>query len=75
LASSASAAGGQYDYKKQGADWPDLKDVGNNECGGTNQSPIDLPLSMSPDKTISWEEDHFSKIYNNIENAEVKWTS
>ena len=75
LASTASAAAGDYDYKKQGADWKDLKDIKDNSCGGVNQSPINLPLTLPKDKIYDWEDDHFSKVYNNIENAEVKWTS
>jgi carbonic anhydrase len=40
LVGSTSAAG--YDYKTNGADWPDLT-VDKNVCGtGKNQSPIDL---------------------------------
>ena len=38
---TAIAAANEYNYESNGSDWADL-DIENNECGGTNQSPIDL---------------------------------
>lgn len=49
LTSSVLAAEGEYDYKKQGADWGDVQ-VENNKCGDDAfQSPIDLPMNVKRD--------------------------
>jgi hypothetical protein len=73
LVGSTNAAG--YDYKTNGADWPDLTGIDGNICGGakaTNQSPIDL-------KTKGWtmkhsDFDNFNKIYTNqVLDVEVVW--
>lgn len=45
IAGAAEAAyKGDWNYKQNGKDWPDLKDLKDNNCGGKKQSPIDLPL-------------------------------
>ena len=49
LTTSVLAAEGEYDYKKQGADWGDVQ-VENNKCGDDAfQSPIDLPMNVKRD--------------------------
>jgi carbonic anhydrase len=35
-----------WDYKKHGDDWKDISNIPNNSCGGRNQSPIDLTMSL-----------------------------
>ena len=67
----ATVAVAAWDYKLNGDDWPDLTDVQNNECGSTNQSPIDLTHNVPADKTISTHQDQFNKIYTNLEKTEV----
>ena len=62
-----------WDYKLNGDDWPNLTDVQNNECGGTNQSPIDLSHNVPAEKTLSADQDQFNKIYTNLKNTEVTW--
>ena len=65
----AQAAGGvddhtsPWDYKKDGMDWPNVT-VSNNECGSTNQSPIDLPMTVADDKYFKASDDNFQKMYN-----------
>lgn len=44
MAGAAFAGEGDWDYKQNGKDWPNLKNIKDNNCGGTKQSPIDLPL-------------------------------
>ena len=66
-----NAAG--YDYKLNGNDWPDLV-VDNNECGGANQSPIDLPTEFEDDQYILPADDNFQKMYTNqLTDIEVAW--
>ena len=38
---TASTAAQEWNYDLNGSDWADL-DIADNECGGANQSPIDL---------------------------------
>ena len=38
---AAYAAANEWNYQNNGSDWPDLV-IENNECGGPNQSPVDL---------------------------------
>jgi carbonic anhydrase len=59
--SSANAA--SWDYKTNGADWPNLTGVDGNNCGGTNQSPIDLKTDGWP--TYDAKDDNFQKMYTN----------
>lgn len=66
MLSTAYAAGGNYDYKKQGADWGSV-DVANNKCGDDfNQSPIDLPSRVDRDKFYDTDDDNFQKLYTNV---------
>ena len=58
LSSSANAAGGNYDFKKNGADWKDSYP----DCGKPMQSPIDLKTSWAVE---SAKDDGFNKIYTN----------
>jgi len=53
-----------WTYNTWGADWPEAN-VAGNECGSTNQSPIDLPYLMN-DKTkiINAKRDNFQKLYS-----------
>jgi len=55
-----TAFAAEWNYDLNGADWADLALVGNN-CGGLNQSPIDLKTSGWP--TINSKEDSFQKLY------------
>ena len=49
----------EYDYAtNNGADWPSLG-IQNNECGGSNQSPINLPSEVAASRYISPSEDNF----------------
>ena len=61
LLGAINAAGGNYDYKQNGADWPKI----SSECGLTNQSPIDLKSDTSHYKRYSFEKDDFNKVYTN----------
>ena len=56
-----------WNYKQNGADWPDL-DTGSevNECGWTNNSPIDLPWEMDQEPYAA-NKDMFKKWYTNQE--------
>ena len=66
-----------WNYAKDGNDWPDLKlenDDGTtkaNNCGGTNQSPIDLPKES--DNVFQASKDNFQKWYDNKFDLTVKW--
>ena len=54
-------SGHSWNYKtNNGEDWPDLKDVTDNQCAGSNQSPIDLKNSWST-KPASF--DNITKMY------------
>ena len=59
LVATAYAAGGNYDYKKHGADWPNAFP----DCGKAQQSPIDLKSSWGLESAM---DDGFNKLYNNI---------
>jgi len=75
----------QFTYDTDGADWPSLKltktekdDNGDdievdvvNQCGGKNQSPIDLPRSGG--ETYAASKDNLVKWYDNKKEIEVKW--
>ena len=61
LMSSASAAGGSYNYITNGADWPS----DSPDCGLTNQSPIDLKTEEGAYPTYYFTDDKFNKIYTN----------
>ena len=56
-------SGHSWDYKtNNGEDWPKLTDVKDNQCAGSNQSPIDLKNTW-PKKPASY--DNFNKLYTN----------
>jgi len=75
LVSAASAAvAGDWGYKENGNDWPQLKDIENNSCGNTKQSPIDLPMVVAPQSIVNSKDDQFNKIYTNPKDVEVTWT-
>ena len=66
----ASVSSASYDYATNGADWPSLS-VPDNQCGSTNQSPIDL-ISYNPDKKEDFPykrypatDDQYRKSYSN----------
>lgn len=68
---SAQAAGGSYDYIKNGADWPES----SPDCGLTNQSPIDLSTDSNAYPTYSADEDDFNKVYTNQKvSIPIVWT-
>jgi len=54
---SGSMAAG-WDYKKNGADWPDY----DAACAATNQSPIDLRTDWEVEDA---KDDAFNKLYTN----------
>lgn len=60
---------GPWNYKQNGADWPGINLGGNekNECGGRNQSPIDLTANLPGSDQISSHEDNFQKLYTDQE--------
>jgi len=63
----------EWDYKTNGADWPDLV-LDGNKCGGDNQSPIDLPKRVAESQMISPAEDNFQKMYSDqLVDIEVAW--
>lgn len=76
----AFAAATEYNYDSNGSDWATL-DIADNECGGANQSPIDL-LSREAAKNAfkkglknkiwSWKEDETKGYYPNGKN--IGWT-
>ena len=63
----------KWNYELNGKRWAELKSVGNNECGGDNQSPIDLTFDIPEENRLTSEEDSFNKVYANQKNVEVKW--
>lgn len=65
-------SGHSWDYKtNNGEDWPKLTDVKDNQCAGTNQSPIDLKNTW-PTKSARY--DNFNKLYTNqVKDIEVVW--
>lgn len=67
MVGSVFAAAGAWDYKKNGADWPDLKS--KHECNGGNQSPIDLTKSAT-----HIEQDYdLNKMYYKYSSAAAKF--
>ena len=66
------SSGHSWNYNtNNGGDWPDLKDVKDNQCAGTNQSPIDLKNTW-PTKPASF--DNLTKLYTDQrEDIEVVW--
>jgi len=75
------AAASTYNYDNNGADWPDL-DIANNECGGTNQSPINLVYGNAnanlakkeyKGKLIGWKDDDPQRDYDNGFNLTPVW--
>lgn len=66
------SSGHSWNYKtNNGEDWPKLTDVADNQCAGTNQSPIDLKNTW-PTKPASF--DNLTKLYTDQrENVEVVW--
>ena len=66
------AAASTFDYAQNGADWADL-DIADNECGGTNQSPINLVYGKNQKaaqkeykgKLIGWKDDDPLRKYEN----------
>lgn len=84
--STVFASAGEWDYKKLGADWPDIpaeklhpdatqdeieSKTKQNECGLTNQSPIDLPRD-GPERVWS-ASDVWTKWYSNPVQETVTW--
>lgn len=71
---AVNAAGGEFNYKYNGADWPELE---GTECGGTNQSPIDLKTKKNylfdyPCYNANTDDKH-KKVYSNQDNVQVNW--
>ena len=70
----AFVAAQEWDYASNGADWADL-DIADNECGGANQSPIDLygrearknlfEKAMANNKIHDWKDDDPKRVYPN----------
>jgi len=61
MLSDVNAAGGVYDYKQNGADWPgDYSD-----CGLQNQSPINLNSAYDAYQRYDKTEDLYTKVYAN----------
>jgi len=73
IGATYAAVAGDWGYKENGRDWPNLK-IESNSCANTMQSPIDLPTNMEAFKTIPFKEDRLNKIYTNPKNVDVKWT-
>ena len=68
-----SVMGASYDYKQNGADWPELQ-IDGNKCGHNFQSPIDLPSEVDDEYYLyQSRSDNFQKIYSNVKNARVNW--
>jgi len=70
LALLAAARAADYNYDNNGEDWPDRWSM----CGGTQQSPIDLPRNDSAVPVLNQGDDNFNRIYDDMENQEVRWT-
>ena len=64
------ALSGPIDYRWYGANWPALN-IPNNDCGKSNQSPIDL--SYTKFKNITNDADTFFKHYEDVEKTKIKW--
>jgi hypothetical protein len=73
LAMAGSVLGQDYNYKQRGADWASAN-WGNNNCGGSNQSPIDLSIKESHvSKYLFAAEDQFNAIFINPDKRRVEW--
>ena len=73
---TSSVYGANWNYAtNNGADWPSLVINGTkNECGGTHQSPIDLPWDVPREMIIEAKTDRFNRIYTNQEtNIKIEW--
>ena len=66
LGSVFAAEGAIWNYTLNGADWPKLDAIEDNQCGGTTQSPINLPTEMDESKIRDSDADFFGRIYTNI---------
>ena len=81
LVSTAQGAKGTYDYISNGADWPSITypDGTVNQCGSTNQSPIDLKKDLPADKMVEAKTDQYSKLYSNLDasadKVKLSWKS
>jgi len=71
----ANAGDGAYDYNTfNGRDWKDLATTGTNECGMTNQSPINLFTEDNAGfnyKVYEAKDDAITKDYSNLYDIEV----
>jgi hypothetical protein len=47
--------------------------IADNECGGRNQSPIDLKTEVPDGKIFDAEKDNFNKLYTDQTRAEIHW--
>ena len=73
--------GWEYNYKEQGADWPNLKSENGeeNNCGGNTQSPVNLlqPIGSygwAYGETIPKANDKFSKTFDDLKKLiSVSW--
>lgn len=57
-------------YAKYGADWPADGSIVDNECGGVNQSPIDLKLDFDQ---VPYDGD-MQKHYEDMESGKITWS-
>ena len=74
---SAFAGATEWNYDSNGSDWANL-DIADNECGGANQSPIDLISRNAKkgafnkaykNKIWSWKDDDPKRLYPNGKNV------
>ena len=68
-----AAGGSGYDYKTNGKDWPNLTNIAKNECGGSNQSPIDLTYDMESSDELDTRDDAFNIFGSNEKQQTVIW--
>jgi len=73
IGAASAAAAGDWGYKYNGVDWPFIKDIKDNACANSMQSPIDLPWNMDESKIIPFKNDQFNQIYTNPKDVEVIW--
>jgi carbonic anhydrase len=55
VVSITQAAPDKWNYKMNGEDWAELRDISDNECGGKNQSPINLVTGL--DNVVNSKDD------------------